>query len=97
MNSIAKTVLLSVLVCAALSGCGRDVQVKEGGKTQAAADVRYGKELEEIRKSLKGDIKIKLRKDGKGAYSWEIAGKDAQEILRADSVLSKRINDGKHE
>ncbi len=51
------------------------------------------KELDEIKKTLKGDIKIKLKKDGKGAYSWEISGRDAQEILKVNDSLRKRLNE----
>jgi len=72
-------------------------RVKGGARPEVVQDVQSRKDLEEIRKSLKGDIKIKLRKDGKGAYSWEIAGKDPQEIIRANNVLIKRISDEKRE
>ncbi|HUJ68781.1 MAG TPA: hypothetical protein VLW86_04625 [Syntrophorhabdales bacterium] len=54
---------------------------------------QYKKELEEIRKTLKGDIKIKLKKDGKGdVYSWEIDGKDAAEILKVNEALARKLN-----
>ena len=59
-----------------------------------AADVQYKKEMDEIKKSLKSDLKIKLKRDGKGAYVWEITGKDPQEILKANEVLRKRLGDG---
>jgi len=55
--------------------------------------IQYQKELEEIKKSIKGDIKIRLKKDAKGGYSWEITGKDANEILKANDILKKRLND----
>lgn len=46
---------------------------------------------------MRGDIRIKLRRDGKGTCSWEITGKDPQEIVRADAVLGRRFNAGKPE
>ena len=53
---------------------------------------QYKKELEEIRKTLKGDIKIKLKKDGKGdVYSWEIDGKDAAEVLKVNDTLTRKL------
>jgi hypothetical protein len=53
---------------------------------------QYKKELDEIRKTIKGEVKIKLKKDGKGdSYSWEISGKDANEILRANDTLTKKL------
>jgi hypothetical protein len=55
-------------------------------------DDQYKNELEEIRKNIKSDLKIKLKKDGKGdAYSWEISGKDAGEILKANDILSRKL------
>jgi hypothetical protein len=57
------------------------------------ADVRYEKELDEIKKSLKGDVKIKLKKEVKGGYGWEITGKDAQEVLKANEALRKKLSD----
>ena len=54
---------------------------------------QYRKELDEVKKTIKGEVKIKLKKDGKGSYSWEIAGKDAQEILKANDTLRKKLGD----
>jgi hypothetical protein len=54
---------------------------------------QYRKELDEIKKNIKGDVRIKLKKDGKGDYySWEISGKDAAEVLKANDALSRRLN-----
>ena len=41
---------------------------------------------------MRGDIKIKLKKDGKGSYSWEISGKDAYEVVKTNDILGKKIN-----
>ena len=61
-------------------------------KKHAVSDVEYRKEMEEIKKNIRGDIKVKLKKDGKGAYSWEISGKDAYEVIKANNILSKKIS-----
>jgi len=54
---------------------------------------QYKTELEEIRKTLKGDIKIKLKKEGKGdVYSWEIDGKDVTEVLKVNEALARKLN-----
>lgn len=59
---------------------------------EAQKEDQYKKELEEIRKSIKGEVKIKLKKDGKGEYySWEISGKDANEVLKANDILTKKL------
>jgi hypothetical protein len=54
---------------------------------------QYKKELDEIRKSIKGDVKVKLKKDGKGDYySWEISGKDAAEVLKVNDTLVRKLD-----
>ncbi|MCX7966011.1 MAG: hypothetical protein N2596_05245 [Syntrophorhabdaceae bacterium] len=67
-------------------------EIKET-KVSKDGDMPSQKELEEIKKSLKGDIRIKLKKDPKGGYSWEITGKDANEVLKVNETLRKRLSD----
>jgi hypothetical protein len=78
-----------------LMGCQKIAEVSPQQKPgrEQVAETQYGKELDEIKKSLKGEVKIKLKKDGKGGYSWEISGKDAQEVLKANDVLRKKLSD----
>jgi hypothetical protein len=72
---------------------GPDGSVKrEIGETQTA-ETEYQKEMEEVRKSIKGEVKIKLKRDGKGLYTWEIMGKDAQEIIKVNETLRKRLSE----
>lgn len=85
----------AVMLCVAMlflacvfSGCTRPAPVHE----RPVQDAHYQKEMEEIRKSMRGDVKIRLKRDGKGAYSWEVSGKDPYEIVKTNSVLSKKIS-----
>ncbi len=82
-----------LLGLALLFGCSRvpdSVTAKSLGEPQK--EDQYRKELDEIRKTMKGEVKIKLKKDGKGDfYSWEISGKDANEVLRANDTLAKKL------
>lgn len=95
---IFTTVILCLMMVFSFTFCSK---VKENGiqveqkdtKGQKATDNQYQKELEEIKKSLKGDIKIKLKKDAKGGYSWEITGRDTNEVLKANETLKKRLSD----
>ncbi len=83
-----------VLVAISLFSCGKGVELTQTQKKAAEqnSEERYQKELDEIKKTLKGDVKIKLKKDGKGGYSWEITGKDAQEIIKANDILVKKLS-----
>jgi len=40
---------------------------------------------------LPPEVKIKLRRDGKDNYSWELSGSDADEILKINEKLRKRL------
>jgi hypothetical protein len=51
------------------------------------------RDLEEMKKSLKGDVRVKLKKESKGTYSWEISGRDAQEVLKTNEVLKKKLSE----
>ncbi len=36
-------------------------------------------------------VKIKLKRNSKGDYSWEISGDDAEKILKAEKYLQKGL------
>jgi hypothetical protein len=58
-----------------------------------------GKEKGPVFKKLPGiseikpqkPVKIKLKKNASGSYSWEVTGNDADEIIEADKKLRKAI------
>ncbi|MFB3886048.1 MAG: hypothetical protein ACE144_12530 [Thermodesulfobacteriota bacterium] len=39
------------------------------------------------------DVRIRLKKDGKAGYSWEISGSDADQILKVNEKLRKRLGE----
>jgi hypothetical protein len=73
-----------------LIACGREQPVP---RVHDRPQDQVAKDLEEMKKNLKGDVRVKLKKDGKGTYSWEISGRDAQEVLKANDVLKKKLNE----
>jgi hypothetical protein len=85
--------LVAFLLALSLLSCSKDTEIpiKQKAATDQASESQYKKEMEEVKKNLKGDIKIKLKKEGKGTYSWEITGKDAQEVLKTNETLRKRL------
>ncbi len=77
---------------ALLVACSKASELTPAKAPEASQkEEQYKKEMDEIKKSIKGEVKIKLKKDPKGGYSWEIAGKDAQEVLKANDVLVKKL------
>jgi outer membrane biogenesis lipoprotein LolB len=83
-----------ILAVALLFSCSKAPEAvpDAAAKPDIQKEEQYKKELDEIKKTIKGDIKIKLKKDGKGDYSWEISGKDAAEVLKANDILGKKLN-----
>ena len=74
--------------------CSGSTDVTPARKAEEVSkEAAYQKEMDELRKAIKSDVKIKLKKDGKGAYSWEIQGKDAQEVLKANETLKKKLGE----
>lgn len=82
-------VVLSIMSCSK----GMDSPSQQYPSQEKGVDAQHQKELDEIKRSLKGDVKIKLKKEGKGGYSWEITGKDAQEVLKTNEALRKKLSD----
>ncbi len=82
-----------------LLGCGKTVEIpgKPGTPAETVHGNGYKKEMEEIRRSIKSDIRIKLKKDTRGGYGWEITGRDPQEIIKANNMLQTRVNNGRRE
>jgi hypothetical protein len=38
------------------------------------------------------EVKIKLKKDGKDSYSWELNGSDVDQILKVNEKLRKQLS-----
>jgi hypothetical protein len=53
------------------------------------------KEKVEREPPLPPEVKIKLKKDGKDSYSWELTGSDADQILKVNEKLRKQLG-GEH-
>jgi outer membrane biogenesis lipoprotein LolB len=84
------TAIVLALLCCACQKAPAPLPPKTAQDVQK--DDRYAQELEEIKKNIKGDLRIKLKRDGKGeSYSWEITGKDPREILKANDVLARKL------
>ena len=84
----------TIAIVILLAGCTGAADVTPVKKVdEAQKDATYQKEMDELRKSIKSEVKIKLKKDGKGSYSWEIQGKDPQEVLKVNETLRKKLGD----
>jgi hypothetical protein len=87
------SILLAPLFLVLLFACSKPPEATSPQPpVEAQKEDQYRRELDEIRKTIKGEVKIKLKKDGKGEfYSWEISGKDANEVLKVNDTLTKKL------
>ena len=63
------------------------------GKIEAPSVTKVIVEREKVEKEppLPPEVKIKLKKDGKDSYSWELTGSDVDQILRVNEKLRKQL------
>lgn len=45
----------------------------------------------EKEENITPEVKIKLKRDGKDNYSWEISGSDADQILKVNEKFRKKL------
>jgi hypothetical protein len=64
-------------------------------ETSAAPKVIVEGESVEKEEPLPPEVKIRLKRDGKDSYSWELSGSDADEILKVNEKLKKRLTQEK--
>ena len=60
-------------------------------ETPSAPKVIVEREKVEREHPLPPEVKIKLKKDGKDSYSWELAGSDVDQILKVNEKLKKQL------
>jgi hypothetical protein len=63
------------------------------GKIEAPSVSKVIVEKEKVEKEppLPPEVKIKLKKDGKDSYSWELTGSDVDQILKVNEKLRKQL------
>ena len=63
------------------------------GKLESPSVPKVVVEREKIEKELPPppEVKIKLKKDGKDSYSWELTGSDVDQILKVNEKLRKQL------
>ena len=63
------------------------------GKLESPSVPKVFVEKEKVEKEqpLPPEVKIKLKKDGKDSYSWELTGSDVDQILKVNEKLRKQL------
>ncbi len=60
-------------------------------ETPSAPKVIVEREKVEKEHPLPPEVKIKVKRDGKDSYSWELAGSDVDQILKVNEKLRKQL------
>ena len=78
-----------IFFCVACEKEARPLQEKS--ENPSIPKVIVEKEKIEKEQPLPSEVKIKLKKDGKNSYSWELTGSDVDQLLKVNEKLTKRL------
>ena len=76
-------IIIVMALCFFSYGCSDQGQQKTNTFTRV-------KELEEIRPEK--PVKIKVKRNAKGQYSWDLSGNTAEQIVEVDRKLNEALN-----
>ncbi len=87
-----KILLLSIVFVFSLVGCEKkSLPPQAKSENPPAPKVVVEKTKVERELPLPPEVKIKLKKDGKDSYSWELSGSDVDQILKVNEKLRKQL------
>ena len=91
-----KILLFFVVLIFFLTSCEKKSLPPQGkSESPPVPKVIVEREKVEREQPLPPEVKIKLKKDGKDSYSWELIGSDADQILKVNEKLKKQLG-GEH-
>jgi len=87
-----KTLVVLILLIFSAIACEKE-SAPPGGKSESPPVPKVLVEKEKVAKEqpLPSEVKIKLKRDGKDNYSWELAGSDVDQILKVNEKLRKQL------
>ena len=74
----------------ALIACSKE-PLPSQGKSENPPKVIVEREKMGKEQPLPPEVKIKLKKDGKDTYSWELTGSDVDQVLKVNEKLRKQL------
>jgi hypothetical protein len=77
-----------------LNGCEKR-SASEQGKAEAPPPPKIIVEKEKIEKEPPPppEVKIRLKRDGKDNYSWELSGSDVDQVLKVNEKLRRKLGE----
>ncbi len=87
-----KKILASLVLVFLLIACEKkSLSPQAKSENPPVPKVVVEKEKVERELPLPPEVKIKLKKDGKDNYSWELSGSDVDQILKVNEKLRKQL------
>jgi len=87
-----KILIISVALIFFLMACEKkSIPPQSKSDSPPAPKVIVEKERIEKERPLPPEVKIKLKKDGRDSYSWELTGSDVDQILKVNGRLRKQL------
>ena len=84
--------VVSVVLMLFLVACERKSAPTESkSENPQVPKVVVEREKVEREQPLPPEVKIKLKKDGKDSYSWELSGSDVDQILKVNEKLNRQL------
>lgn len=88
--------IICILITFVLGGCkGKPPAPGDRSEVSPIPKVVTEREKAERNEPLPPEVKIKLKKDGKDTYSWELSGSDVDQILKVNEKLRKQLREEK--
>ncbi len=91
-----KGILIFSAAALILTACGGDRSFPAKSEGTPPPKVLVEKESLEKEEPLPPEVKIKLKRDGKENYSWELSGSDADQILKTNEKLKRQLAEKPH-
>ncbi len=90
-----RTILaFSIMTIVLLIACEKkSVPPQTSSENQPVPKVVVEREKVQREPPLPPEVKIKLKKDGKDNYSWELSGSDADQILKVNDKMRKQLGE----
>jgi hypothetical protein len=87
-----KKILIFCVLIVFLVACeGKSPSTQGKSVAPSLPKVIVEKERGEKEEPLPPEVRIKLKRDGKDNYSWELSGSDVDQILKVNEKLRKQL------
>ena len=88
-----KSILIAcALILFTFTACeNRPPPLREKSESPPVPKLVLEQEKSDPKPAFPPEVKIRLKRDGKDTYSWELSGSDVDQILKVDEKLKKKV------